>query len=65
MVNRSDGVVDRVYIAGKLAWHQDKFSEDFGHTAFGRLMRNEKIEASIRQKQVTTENNTTKPTVAA
>lgn len=40
MVNRSDGVVSSVVIAGKLAWDGTGYTEKFGKERFGRLLRN-------------------------
>ena len=38
LVNRSDGVVDKVWIAGKLAWDGATFTPEVGKERFGRLM---------------------------
>ncbi len=40
MVNRSDGVVTSVVIAGKLAWDGKEYTPKFGKEPFGRAMRN-------------------------
>ena len=39
LVNRSDGVVDKVVIAGKLAWDGKQYTEQFGQQSFGRVLR--------------------------
>ena len=39
LVNRSDGVVDKVIIAGKLAWNGEAYTEQYGQQPFGRLLR--------------------------
>lgn len=39
LVNRSDGVVPMVMIAGKVAYQDNKFSSDLGKQRFGRLLR--------------------------
>ena len=38
MVNRSDGVVPCVIIAGKIAWQNNAFSENFGRERFGSML---------------------------
>ncbi|HBC55942.1 MAG TPA: hypothetical protein DCZ03_02140 [Gammaproteobacteria bacterium] len=40
MVNRSDGVVSSVVIAGKLAWDGKEYTAQFGKERFGRALRN-------------------------
>ena len=40
LVNRSDGVVNTVIIAGKLAWDGQQYTPEFGHESFGRVLRN-------------------------
>ena len=39
MVNRSDGVVDKVFIAGKLTWNGNDFEKEFGKQSYGRLLK--------------------------
>lgn len=39
LVNRSDGVVNKVIIAGKLAWDGKGYTEQYGKQAFGRVLR--------------------------
>jgi N-acyl-D-aspartate/D-glutamate deacylase len=39
LVNRSDGVVPLVMIAGNVAWEHDDFSSQFGKKPMGRLLR--------------------------
>lgn len=39
LVNRSDGVVPLVMIAGKVAWEQDQFMNSMGAEKFGRVLR--------------------------
>lgn len=39
MINRSDGVVEKVFIAGKLAWNGSDYEPDFGKNKFGRLLK--------------------------
>ena len=39
LVNRSDGVVPLVMIAGNVAWENDEFSGQFGKKPMGRLLR--------------------------
>ncbi len=39
MLNRSDGVVDKVFIAGKLTWNGKDYETDFGTQAYGRLLK--------------------------
>lgn len=38
MVNRSDGVVRKVIIAGKVAWDGKRYTPHFGKKAFGRVL---------------------------
>lgn len=38
LVNRSDGVIDKVFIAGKLAWDEKAFTAEIGVKRFGRLL---------------------------
>jgi N-acyl-D-aspartate/D-glutamate deacylase len=38
LVNRSDGVVDAVYVAGRLLWDRGRFSADFGRVRAGRAL---------------------------
>jgi N-acyl-D-aspartate/D-glutamate deacylase len=38
LVNRSDGVVDMVMIAGKVAWEKDDFTQAVGQQKFGRVL---------------------------
>lgn len=47
MVNRSDGVVDKTIIAGKLAWDGKKYTRAFGKERFGRPLRNKWIEQDL------------------
>lgn len=39
MVNRSDGVVKKVIIAGKTAWDGEDFVDDFGKEKYGKTLR--------------------------
>ena len=39
MVNRSDGVVDKVFINGKLTWNGTDFEAGFGKERYGRLLK--------------------------
>ena len=39
LVNRSNGVVPLVMVAGNIAWSHDKFSETLGKKKFGRLLK--------------------------
>ncbi len=39
MVNRSDGVVDRVFINGTTVWEGTEFASDFGTAPVGRALR--------------------------
>ena len=39
LVNRSDGVVDKVIIAGKLAWNGTAYTAEYGQEKFGRVLR--------------------------
>lgn len=39
VVNRPDAVVRNVIIGGKVAWHDSGYSEEFGKTAYGRVIR--------------------------
>jgi len=39
LVNRSDGVVPLVLINGQIAWQEGEFSENFGKTKMGRLLK--------------------------
>ena len=39
MVNRSDGVVTGVWVAGQAAWRGDAFTPEVGHKRLGRLLR--------------------------
>lgn len=39
LVNRSDGVVERVFIAGKTAWQDRGFSQHFGQEKMGRVLK--------------------------
>ena len=39
LVNRSDGVVDKVIIAGKLAWDGTQYTEQYGQESFCRVLR--------------------------
>jgi N-acyl-D-aspartate/D-glutamate deacylase len=40
MVNRSDGVVEQVYINGNRAWQDgSSFTNEFGHQSMGRVLR--------------------------
>jgi N-acyl-D-aspartate/D-glutamate deacylase len=45
LVNRSDGVVRAVFIGGKLAWHGDGFTDDFGQRPYGRRLAPRKAAA--------------------
>lgn len=45
MVNRSDGVVDKTIIAGKIAWDGKKYSAKFGKEPFGRLLKPKDIDS--------------------
>lgn len=38
LVNRSDGVVRHVVIAGKLAWQEGAYTADYGQEAFGTVL---------------------------
>lgn len=38
MVNRSNGVVEQVLVAGKLAWSEDDFSAQFGTEKYGDVL---------------------------
>ena len=46
MVNRSDGVVTRTWIAGHLAWLGDDFGQDLGKTRMGRVLVHRDAEAA-------------------
>ncbi|NHO31997.1 N-acyl-D-glutamate deacylase [Acetobacter fallax] len=39
VINRPQGVVRQVMIAGKIAWNDDVYTASFGHSAFGRVLR--------------------------
>jgi len=39
LVNRSDGVVPTVFIAGKIAWQNDEFAQKLGQERFGDLLK--------------------------
>jgi hypothetical protein len=39
LVNRSDGVVDSVYIAGELVWHGVELQPILGKKKLGRALR--------------------------
>ncbi len=39
MVNRSDGVVTGVWVAGQAAWRDDAFTPEVGHKRLGRVLR--------------------------
>jgi len=39
MVNRSDGVVDKVFIAGRFTWNGKGYEQDFGTQVYGRLLK--------------------------
>jgi len=39
LVNRSDGVLPLVMVAGNTAWSNDQFSETLGKKKFGRLLK--------------------------
>jgi len=39
MVNRSDGVVKKVIIAGKIAWNGEDFVDNYGKEKFGKTLR--------------------------
>jgi N-acyl-D-aspartate/D-glutamate deacylase len=53
LVNRSDGVVDKVVIAGKLAWDGKQYTEQFGQQAFGRVLRHKDwVEPSVVSENV-------------
>ena len=38
MVNRSDGVVKKVFVAGKEAWNGTDFNAEFGKTRYGKVL---------------------------
>jgi len=39
LVNRPDGVVSQVMVAGKLAWNEGAYTPAYGHERFGRVLR--------------------------
>jgi N-acyl-D-aspartate/D-glutamate deacylase len=49
LVNRSDGVVPLVLIAGKVAWENNQFSEGLGNTPMGRLLKPALMSEADRQ----------------
>lgn len=46
LVNRSNGVVPRVFIGGKSAWKDDQFDKAFGKKKMGRLLKRKSRNAS-------------------
>lgn len=54
MVNRSDGVVSKVIIAGKIAWDGENFAANFGKEKFGRALRSIYCAEHTEQRPVLT-----------
>ena len=53
LVNRSDGVVPLVMIAGHVAWQNDQFGQELGQKPFGRLLKpNEQMSATAQRQEV-------------
>ena len=48
LVNRPDGVVTQVYIAGKLAWEAGAYTPGFGRERMGRVLLNLEHERGAR-----------------
>jgi N-acyl-D-aspartate/D-glutamate deacylase len=61
MVNRSDGVVDKTIIAGKIAWDGKKYTPKFGKEPFGRLLKPKDIDSLTRaqDQRINTQENIT------
>ena len=51
LVNRSDGVVPLVMIAGHVAWQNDQFGQELGQKRFGRLLRPNGQKSAKAQRQ--------------
>ncbi len=49
MVNRSDGVVDKVVIAGEVVWSGKKYVKSFGKKRFGRLLKSNQVLCNLQQ----------------
>lgn len=55
MVNRSDGVVEKTIIGGKLAWNGKSYTPKYGKEPFGRLLKPKDldlIDKSVKQESV-------------
>lgn len=59
VVNRPEGVVTHVMIAGNLAWADGEFTEELGQKAFGRLMRakDHELEIALDSKLMNSKEN--------
>ncbi|HBC57028.1 MAG TPA: hypothetical protein DCZ03_07685, partial [Gammaproteobacteria bacterium] len=49
MVNRSDGVVDKVVIAGEVVWNGKKYVKTYGKKRFGRLLKSNHVSSNLQQ----------------
>ncbi|HSW11230.1 MAG TPA: amidohydrolase family protein [Solimonas sp.] len=52
LVNRSDGVVSHVMIAGRMAWRDGAYTENFGRERMGRVLLHREHEARLQPQRL-------------